>query len=177
VNEGEAREPLGRFAWLVRGCNSVASLWIVVLMLLIVADVTLRFLFNRPIVGVNEVLEISIVAMLYMQVTEALREGRHTRSDAFTLQLQRRRPRAAAVLDAVFHAAGFVLMVIIIFAVWPRLRESYSSNLTIGNRGVFVVPEWPLRAVILAGCMLMAIQFAAIVVKLVRRLRAGPLSP
>lgn len=162
------------FARLVRGCNWLASAWILVLMLLIVGDITGRVLFNKPIVGVNEILEISIIAMLYLQVTQALREGRHTRSDAFALQLQRRNPRAALVLDAVFHAAGFVLMVLILFAVWPRVLEAYRANLSIGNRGVFVVPEWPLRAVILFGCVLMAVQFALLVVQFVGQWRRHP---
>lgn len=169
--EGAPRR--GPFARLVRGCNWLASLWILVLMFLMVADVVLRFAFNRPIVGVNEVLEISIVAMLYLQVSQALRDGRHTRSDAFTLHLERRNPRAALALDAVFHAAGCVLMLIVIAAVWPRLAEAWRTDLTIGNRGVFVVPEWPLRAVILFGCTLMAIQFAVLVVEMVRKLAGG----
>ena len=166
---GESRRSL--FARLVRGCNWLASAWILVLMVLIVADIAGRFLFNRPIVGVNEILEISIVAMLYLQVTQALREGRHTRSDAFALQLQQRNPRAALLLEAIFHAAGLVLMLVVLAAVWPRVLEAYRANLTIGNRGVFVVPEWPLRAAILFGCALMAIQFALLVMQFLRQWR------
>lgn len=166
---GESRRD--PFARLVRGCNWLASAWILVLMTLIVADIAGRFLFNRPIVGVNEILEISIVAMLYLQITQALREGRHTRSDAFMLQLVQRNPRAALILDAIFHAAGLVLMLLVLAAVWPRVLEAYHAGLTIGNRGVFVVPEWPLRAAILLGCALMAIQFALLVTQFVRQWR------
>lgn len=166
-------ERIGAFGWLVRASNTLASLWILVLMLLMLADVALRFAFNRPVTGVNEILEISIVAMLYMQIAQALRDDKHTRSDAYRLRLQRRNPRAALLLDAVFMAAGFALMVFILAATWPRVMEAWQGGFTIGNRGVFIVPEWPLRAVILFGCLLMAVQFATLSVSRARRFVGG----
>ncbi len=166
-------ERIGLFGWLVRASNTLASLWILALMLLMLADVSLRFAFNRPLTGVNEILEISIVAMLYLQIAQALRDGRHTQSDAYRLRLQRRNPRAALLLDAVFMVAGLVLMGFIIAATWPRLVEAWQGGFTIGSRGVFIVPEWPLRAVILFGCLLMAVQFATLAVGRVRRFVGG----
>jgi TRAP-type mannitol/chloroaromatic compound transport system permease small subunit len=162
------------FAWIVKASNWVASMWICVLMLLIVADVLLRSLFNSPIVGVTEIMEMSIVAMLYLQVTQALRDGRHTRSEAFFGTLERRFPAAARAMNAVFYTAGLALMIAILYAGLPKTWESYSSGFTIGNQGVFIVPEWPVLLTIVFGCFLMAIQFVVLVMATLRGLASKP---
>lgn len=156
------------FAWVVMASNWVASMWICVLMLLIVADVVMRSVFNAPIVGVTETMEMSIVAMLYLQVTQALRDGRHTRSEAFFSTIERRSPAAAKAMNAVFYAAGLGLMLAILYAGIPKTWDSYRSGFTIGNQGVFIVPEWPVLLMIVYGCLLMAIQFASLVVTTIR---------
>jgi TRAP-type mannitol/chloroaromatic compound transport system permease small subunit len=163
--------PGSAFGWLVRICNTAASLWIVVLMVLVIVDVAGRAVFNKPLAGVNEIMEISIVAMLYLQVTQALRDGKHTRSDAFIGQLHARRPVAAHALESVFCAAGATMMVLVLRAAWPRLVEAWNGGFTIGNQGVFLVPEWPLRAVIVFGCVLMSVQFVLLAVRHAGRCR------
>lgn len=159
---------MSAFGWLVRASNTLASLWILVLMALVVADVTLRFGFNAPLVGVNEIMEISIVAMLYLQIAQALRDNRHTRSAAFSERLARWSPFASRLLHAFFLLCGLALMVAILAGVWPRLLEAWRGGFTIGNHGVFIVPEWPLRAIIAYGCLLMAVQFAILFVSALR---------
>lgn len=161
------------FDRLVTASNWLGSVWVCVLMLLIVADVLMRSLLNAPIVGVTEIMEMSIVAMLYMQTTQALRDGRHTRSEAFFGRLQARSPRAARTLNLVFYAAGFALMLAILYAGIPKTLEAYHGNFTIGNPGVFSVPGWPIRAIVVYGCVLMAIQFARMCVQTWRDLRTG----
>jgi TRAP-type mannitol/chloroaromatic compound transport system permease small subunit len=165
--------PGSAFGWLVRVCNTAASLWIVALMVLVIVDVVGRALFNKPLVGVNEIMEISIVAMLYLQVTQALRDGKHTRSDAFIGQLHARRPAIAHALESLFCAAGAALMLLVLRAAWPRLVEAWNGGFTIGNQGVFIVPEWPLRAVIVFGCVLMVVQFVLLAANHGRRARAA----
>ena len=63
------------FGAIVLVSDLLASVWIFGLMMLMISDVLMRFVFNAPITGVNEIMEISIVAMLYMQVTQALSDA------------------------------------------------------------------------------------------------------
>ncbi len=44
--------------------NALASAWIFVIMLAIVADIVGRFVFNSPISGVTELVTMSVVALL-----------------------------------------------------------------------------------------------------------------
>lgn len=158
------------FAWVVKVSNWIGSLWVCVLMALIVADVFMRTAFSAPIVGVNEIMEMSIVGMLYLQVTQALRDGRHTRSEAFFSTLERRWPAGATGMNAMFYAAGLALMLAILYAGVPKTLEAYHGGFTVGNQGVFIVPEWPVLLLILYGCLLMAVQFTSLFFKSVRRL-------
>lgn len=161
------------FGALVLASDLLASVWILGLMLLMVADVFMRFALNAPIAGVNEIMEISIVAMLYMQVTQALRDNRHTRSAAFHGLVTSRNPRAAHLMSASFAAGGALLMAAILWGAVPRVLEAYRSGYTIGTRGIFIVPEWPVGLVIVFGCSLMAIQFALLVLAAMRARRAA----
>ena len=161
------------FGAIVLVSDLLASLWIFGLMMLMISDVLMRFVFNAPITGVNEIMEISIVAMLYMQVTQALRDNRHTRSDAFFSLVMSRNPRAGHLLSAIFAAGGLGLMVAILWGAVPRVAEAYRDGYTIGTRGVFIVPEWPVRLIIVYGCTLMAVQFAVLVVAAFRAHRAA----
>lgn len=156
------------FSALVSGSNWFASIWIFALMLLVAADVAMRELFGHPIIGVNEVMELSMVGMVYLQITQALRDDRHTRSDTFFGVLRSRKPAIARVLQTLFLTGGLVLMLLIIWVGVPRVLLAYERGYWVGARGVVQIPEWPVQAVIVFGCTLMAIQFAILIVRTVR---------
>ena len=89
------------FEKLVRALNGVGTLWLLGLLLLINADVFSRNLFNLPISGVIEMIEISMVAIVFLQLGDATRVGRLTRSDGFYGLLLERRPRIGAAFGMV----------------------------------------------------------------------------
>ena len=67
---------MSAFDLLITVLNAIGTAWIFVLMLAINADVFSRFLFNAPISGVPLVVEMSIIAIVFLQITAALRGGR-----------------------------------------------------------------------------------------------------
>ena len=69
------------FSKFVAGLNSAGSVLILAIVVLINLDVFSRFLFNNPIDGVTELVELSIVAIVFLQLADAVRNGRLTRSD------------------------------------------------------------------------------------------------
>lgn len=146
--------------------NVAGSLLILGLMLLIGADVIGRGLLGRPIAGVPEIVTLSIVAIVFLQIPAAFRAGRLTRSDALLGWLRREAPRAAAGLEAVFDLAAIVVVAVIVRATWPLLSEAWREGHFVGSIGNFTAPTWPVKAaVVLGGALLIA--------QLVRRLVAG----
>ena len=63
--------------------NIAGTLLIVGVMILVNSDVIGRGMFNAPISGVPEIVSMSIVAIVFLQVAQAFRKGRLTRSEAF----------------------------------------------------------------------------------------------
>ena len=148
------------FDWIVVVANAAASGWIFVMMALITTDITLRFIFNAPISGVTEIIEISIVVIVYLQLTHTLKVGRMTRSDALYSTILRRYPPVGHIMGILFSAAGIGLMIAIIKGGWPKWIQAYEGDFFVGNTGVFTFPEWPQRLILVIGCGMLAIQFA-----------------
>ena len=128
-------------------------------MLAIVADITGRFLFNAPISGVTELVTMSVVALLYLQLAYTLRSGSMTRSDAVLSRLIARRPAIGHALNIVFCCAGAYLMGAIMMGAWPKWLRAFNSDFYVGVVGVFTFPDWPRLLIVFIGCGLTALQF------------------
>jgi TRAP-type mannitol/chloroaromatic compound transport system permease small subunit len=162
------------FDWIVVVANGAASGWIFVMMALITTDIVLRFVFGAPISGVTEIVEISIVIIVYLQLTHTLKVGRMTRSDALYSSILRRFPAVGNTMGIVFSLAGIGLMIAIIKGGWPKWIQAYEGGHFIGNTGVFTFPEWPQRLVLVIGCAMLAIQFALLALDNFRALFGKP---
>ena len=144
---------------LIFASNCLASVWIFVITLAIVADVTFRFLFNAPINGITELVTISVVAVLYMQLAYTLRSGYMTRSDAVLNRLIAARPQIGNGLAVLFCCAGAALMAAIMMGAWPKWLKAYDAEFYVGVVGVFTFPEWPRLLIVFIGCGLTGLQF------------------
>ena len=163
-------QPLtGGFQRLTRTLNAIGTLWIVALMLLINSDVLGRELFNSPVRGVTELVSLSIVGIVFLQLADTLHSGRITRADVLLGRLQRTRPSLAALLHAGFHLVGAALMGTILWAAWPTLWESIRIREYVGAIGDFTAPVWPVRVVMLVGLCATLITFLLLALADVRR--------
>ena len=80
------------------GLNVIGTLLILALMILINSDIIGREVFLSPVSGVPEMVSMSIVAIVFLQVGQAFRMGRFTRTDALIDALERSVPRVRALL-------------------------------------------------------------------------------
>lgn len=149
----------GGFARLVGFLNSMGTFWIFLLMVIIVGDVSSRALFNAPIHGIPEIVEMSIVAIVFLQFSHTLRVGRLTRSDSILGWLLLSRPRFGHGLNLASHLLGVGVLGIILWRQVPRLEEAWEMNLYKGYQGQFHFPTWPLEALIVLCCSVGLLQF------------------
>lgn len=150
------------FSFLVEGLNSAGTLWILLLMLLITADVAGRTLFGQPIAGVPEMVSLSIVGIVFLQLPSTLRSGRLTRSDMLLNRLVKRHPRVAHLVEIIFHLTGVLLVWLIVRASWPRFLTSIERGEFVGVSGHFTAPTWPIKLILLLGSAVLALQFLLI---------------
>ena len=139
--------------------NIIATAWIVLLLLMINVDVFSFNVFGRPIVGVKETVGVSIAGIVFLQLAETLRTGRHIRSDLFLARVTLSRPRVGATLDSIYHLTGAVLMGFIVWFAIPLVSTAYSNAYYVGTPGVFTLPTWPVLAVVVLGALVTFLQF------------------
>jgi len=155
---------------ITQGANVAGTLLIVGLVLMICIDVIGREAFGAPLPGVPELVSLSIVAIVFLQVPQAFRAGRLTRSDGIINALHQRVPKVAAALESFYEILGFLVVSTILYAHWPMFWRSYERGDFVGAVGNFTVPTWPAKLMILIGASLLALQFLA---QIFRRHLAG----
>ena len=147
------------FSSFVAGLNSVGTALIFALVVMINVDVFSRFLFNAPIDGVTELVELSIVAIVFLQLADAVRTGRLIRSEGLYSRLQQKNPRLGHILGAFFDLAGAIFFITIIIGGIPRFIDAWERGYFSGNKGIFVVPVWPVRLVLVIGALTVVMVF------------------
>lgn len=150
--------PAVYFTRLTDALSSTGSFWIFCLTFLICADVVARNAFNHPINGVAEMVGYSVVAAIYLQLASTIRAGRFTRAEVLIASLEANRPVAAAMFNAVFSLIGVLVFFGIAVGSWHKLVEAW-PNLRFGNAESFSILVWPLRAIVLVGSALAALEF------------------
>ncbi len=139
---------------------AIGAGWIFALMLAINLDVFGRFLFNRPLAGVPTLVENSIIAIVFLVLTAATRKGRITRSEMFLNILEKRKPDAELFLLMFYNFLGVVLLALIFWYAFPMFQKSFELRSYVGVEGIFTIPVWPIRLVVLVCAALVGAQFA-----------------
>ncbi len=156
---------------LTRAMNALGTVWILGLMVLINADVIGRNLFNAPVSGVPEMISLSIVGIVFLQLADTLHAGRFTRADLLLERLRRQRPALADAFHAFFHGVGAALMFVILWASWEPLVYSVRILEYVGAIGNFQAPVWPIKLITLIGLGVTALCYALLSAADLRRLR------
>ncbi len=138
--------------------NVVGTLLIVAVMLLVNADVIGRVMFNSPVSGVPEIVSMSIVAIVFLQVAQAFRKGRLTRTEAVLDYVEKRAPRARQALELVFSTAAIALIWQLFWASQPLFTKAWVRGTYEGTVGDFTAPIWPVKLIILIGCAALLVQ-------------------
>lgn len=144
--------------------NVVGTLLIVAIMVLVNADVIGRGAFNAPVSGVPEIVSMSIVAIVFLQVAHTFRMGRLTRTDAVLNFIKARSTRLYAAVELLFSLAAIALVWQLFSASKPLFVKSWVRGTFEGTIGDFTAPIWPVKLVILIGCgalLLQLVLFAA----------------
>jgi TRAP-type C4-dicarboxylate transport system permease small subunit len=164
--DGDA--PLSFLDRISKGMNALGSIWIFVLVILINIDAAGRTWFASPMNGVIELIELSLVGIIFLQLADATRSGRLTRSDGFFSMMMRKRPAFGRALGASFELLGMAFMLIILWGSVPNLIEAWTEDFYVGEEGIFTAPVWPTKLVIVLGCIVTGLQFAVFAWRYIR---------
>ena len=149
----------GVFDRLVIGMNALGSFWVLLLVLLVTGDALGRTFLNHPIEGTHEMIQISVVGIVFMQLADTIRTGRLTRADSILGICNLRWPRVGAAMQCAFCVLGALFMGIGLWGSVPLLKEAIDRGSYIGNDGIFTAPVWPVKTIIVVGLAMCLIQF------------------
>ena len=76
-------------------------------------------------------------------------------------------------MDILFNLAGSFFFLCILFGAVPRLIEAYDRGYFAGNEGLVVMPVWPIRLILVVGCIVVAMQFLVLAWDSIKNLRAS----
>ena len=131
--------------------SSIGTVWVFLIMALVVADVIGRNFLNQPITGVAEFSARSVGAIVFLQLAAAVCSNRMTRSDFLLNLIGKRSAKAVVALDVFNALMGAGLFAALAWIGWSEFSNSWTSNEFYGVQGVFSVPAWPFRGLLVAG--------------------------
>jgi TRAP-type C4-dicarboxylate transport system permease small subunit len=130
----------------------VAAALLLGVAVLITVDVTMRYFFNHPIIGVAEIVSNGIVFIAFLQLSYSVRIRGMLRSELLLGFLGN---NGRIVHETVTCLLSILLFALIVAASWNPLVRSIVNNEFIGHAS-FQMPTWPLRLAIVA-CSVLAI--------------------
>ena len=140
--------------------NAVGTLVVLALVAVVNFDVVARGVFNAPFLGAVEVVQFSMVLIVFLQLPDVARVNRLTRSDGFLLLIGTRYPRLTTVLRHLIDTVSAVFLALIAIAIWPEFIEMWHTRDYFGVPGVFTAPWWPIKLTIFLSAVLCTAIFA-----------------
>jgi C4-dicarboxylate transporter, DctM subunit len=162
------------FARLVAWLNGAGVVWTFALMFLISADIVARTVFDHPIVGVTEMVSLSLVACVFLELGHAVLRGRLMRVEMVMEPLQRQRPVVAAAWAAVLALVGVALLALIARGAWPDFVRAWRTSEFAGVEGLYTIAVWPVKLLIVVGSVAAAAELTRQAATHVRRAAQGP---
>ncbi|MGR3291418.1 MAG: TRAP transporter small permease subunit [Paracoccaceae bacterium] len=152
--------PLSRVAnGIAIAANIAGTLVVLALVVVVNFDVVARGVFNAPFLGAVEVVQFSMVLIVFLQLPDVVRVDRLTRSDGFLLFIGKRNPKLAQWIRRAINVLAALFMGIVAYAMYPEFTEMWHTKDYFGIPGVFTAPWWPIKLVILLSAGLCTILF------------------
>lgn len=152
-----ARRPNG-FAKLIEWMNGAGVLGLFVVTFLICADIVGRTVFDSPILGVTEIVSLSLVACVFLEIPYAVQQSRLMRVEMVVDPLARHRPAAASDWQLALTAVGAVLFALIAAGEAPDFVRAWRTDEFAGVENLFKVPVWPIKLIVVVGCTVAAFE-------------------
>ena len=139
--------------------NVAGTLTVLALVVILNVDVIARSAFNAPLKGTYEIVQLSVVFIVFLQLADVVRVDRLTRSDGFLNLLHNKRPGLTAALRRIINAVSAIFMGLIAYIMFPEFLKMWGTQDFFGVPGLFTVPWWPIKLVIASGSALACLIF------------------
>ena len=119
------------------------------MMLLTVAEVFLRYVFNRPIIGCTEYIEYLMVFVGFLGLAWCASKGMHVKVE---LLVSRFSERAQGIVDTI---NALLVIAVCVILIWRSFVESIDARLIHWASTITDIPWYPFYYVIAFGFFLL----------------------
>jgi len=136
------------------GLNIAGALLICFMMLFTMSEIIGRYLFNRPIKGHVEIVELVMAGVVFLGIAFTQKVGGHPRMELFLTRVVKGRGRLIIESSTLFLA----LFVFAIIVVWS-MEASVLYSLKMGDTTPLLLwPVWPSKLCIPIGCFILCLR-------------------
>jgi tripartite ATP-independent transporter DctM subunit len=131
--------------------TNVAGIGFLFLMIVVTfIDVILRYIFNRPMVGIIEVTEVMMIAAIFLAIAHTYNVKGHISVDIITSKLE---PRARITMESANNLIGLGIFAVV---VWQTLAKTlWFAKVNAVHSNYFLIPSAPFAAIITLGCLIL----------------------
>jgi TRAP-type C4-dicarboxylate transport system permease small subunit len=131
-----------------RALTVIAVVFLFVIMVLVVADVFMRYAVGRPFSFTYDLIGVYLLAgVFFLTLSDALREHAHVGVD---ILLSRFSPKGRRFSESVTALAGLFVFILICMVGFERALESYRDDDVLA--GTIPWPTWISAALVPFGC-------------------------
>lgn len=133
-------------AWLTMG----AAVVLVFMMVFVCTGVLLRYVFNAPIAGTNEVLELSSAVFVMLALPYCTRQDAHIRIDLIDGVLG---PKGLMFTEVLYRVLGIAVLWLMVKSNVAKMLDAFEFDDT---TNMMQLPLWPVYGMIVLGMGLYA---------------------
>jgi TRAP-type transport system small permease protein len=163
--EGPSEEPHGPFGRVLRLMALLGGWALMALMIYTVADVVLRYGFNRPFSGSLEITEFAMSAIVFLGIAYCGWLGGHVAVDILQRPLENPRLRFVPVILTLIGAVLFAAI------AWFTFQEALGSMHRVSN--MMRWPHYPFQFIVAFGSAMYAIVLLIETLRLLRKRTEG----
>ena len=104
-------------------------------------------------------MSLSVVMILFLQLATTVSHNRMARTEFFVRSVERKSPRAAMTLEGLYDLLGATACGLIAWSTVGVLGKDLKAHEFIGVLGVFTLPVWPFRVLIIVGATAAALHY------------------
>lgn len=135
-------------------CFHISALCAGLMMLMISADAIARYVINKPIMGVVEIVEeYLMVVLIFLAMSMTNKSGYHLKVELLDRFIP---PWVKKVLEPTIIALNFTIIFLIVVASWGTFVQTFETKEL--SVGMVPYPLWPAYLVVPLGCALLCIR-------------------
>ncbi|MFC1867067.1 TRAP transporter small permease [Thermodesulfobacteriota bacterium] len=134
----------------------IAAASILFIMLISVANVFGRYLFNYPVPGTVEIAAVLLVFIIFLGISGVQRSEDHIGMDTLLDLVKKKKSSYYHALQAFHFFISFLILGLIGCYFIPSMMESVEMHEW--TNGPLFIPIWPFKLSIIIGCTLMCIR-------------------